>query len=67
MWPQAQVDLRDLAMIEDDRHDRAQARPITVAQAAPAMPIFGKPSRPKMRIGSRMIFVIAPTSCVIME
>ena len=29
--------------------------------------LIGKPSRPKMRIGSRMIFVIAPTSCVIME
>ena len=28
---------------------------------------FGKPSKPKMRIGSRMIFVIAPTSCVTME
>ena len=33
---------------------------MTVATAAPVTPIFGKPIRPKIRIGSRMIFVIAP-------
>ena len=41
--------------------------PPTVATAAPAMPISGKPSRPKIRMGSNMMFSMAPMSCVIME
>ena len=34
--------------------------PATVAIAAPANPIFGAPSSPKISIGSRIIFIIAP-------
>jgi len=41
--------------------------PMTVATAAPATPIFGQPSRPKIMIGSRMMFVIAPTIWPIIE
>ena len=39
--------------------------PITVATAAPATPIFGNPIRPKIKIGSRMMFITAPVICVI--
>ena len=41
--------------------------PITVAQAAPAIPMRGQPSRPKIIIGSKIQFVIAPVSCEIIE
>ena len=41
--------------------------PITVAMAAPAMPMRGQPSRPKIMMGSRMILTIAPSSCVAMD
>ena len=34
--------------------------PATVAIAAPATPIFGAPNSPKISIGSRIIFIIAP-------
>ena len=37
--------------------------PITVAIAAPAIPNLCMPNIPKIRIGSRMIFVIAPAIC----
>ena len=33
---------------------------MTVAAAAPVMPIFGKPNRPKIRIGSKMMLMTAP-------
>ena len=36
--------------------------PVTVAIAAPAIPIDGIPIHPKIKIGSRMMFVIAPMS-----
>ena len=36
--------------------------PPTVAQAAPAMPSAGKPMRPKIKMGSKMIFSMAPMS-----
>ena len=35
--------------------------PITVATAAPVTPIFGAPSRPKIRIGSRIMLVNGTT------
>ena len=38
--------------------------PITVATAAPATPIAGSPKYPKIRIGSRMILMIAPVPWV---
>ena len=41
--------------------------PITVAAAAPATPICGKPSRPKIMIGSRMMLMTAPVSCVVID
>ena len=41
--------------------------PMTVAMAAPATPSFGAPSRPKIRIGSKMILMMAPVACEIME
>ena len=41
--------------------------PVTVARAAPATSILGKPKRPKIMIGSRIIFRIAPRSWVSME
>ena len=41
--------------------------PMTVAAAAPATSIRGKPNRPKIRIGSRMMLMTAPMSWVIME
>ena len=34
--------------------------------AAPVAPSLGKPSSPKIMIGSRMIFVMAPQSCDVM-
>ena len=34
--------------------------PMTVATAAPKTPSFGAPSRPKMRMGSRMMLTMAP-------
>ena len=34
--------------------------PMTVASAAPATPMAGKPRRPKIMMGSRMIFTTAP-------
>ena len=40
--------------------------PITVATAAPVTPIFGAPRRPKIRIGSRMMLVMAPHSWEVM-
>ena len=39
---------------------------MTVASAAPVTPIFGAPRRPKIRIGSRIILVIAPQSWDVM-
>ena len=36
--------------------------PITVAIAAPRMPRRGKPSRPKIMMGSRMMLVSAPAT-----
>ena len=41
--------------------------PITVAIAAPLTPIRGKPSRPKIMMGSRIMLVRAPHSCVTMD
>ena len=38
--------------------------PITVANAAPATPISGSPNRPKIKIGSRIILIMAPSPCV---
>ena len=35
--------------------------PETVAIAAPAMPSLGAPKSPKINIGSKIIFIIAPT------
>ena len=40
--------------------------PITVAKAAPVTPILGKPIRPKIRIGSKMMLMTAPVVWVIM-
>ena len=40
--------------------------PITVAMAAPAMPMAGRPNHPWMRMGSRMMLMIAPMDWVIM-
>ena len=37
--------------------------PMTVAAAAPVTPILGHPSNPKIMIGSKIIFVIAPHNC----
>lgn len=39
--------------------------PNTVAAAAPAMPIFGKPNSPKIKIGSKIRLITAPVVCVI--
>ena len=36
--------------------------PSTVAAAAPATPIFGKPKRPKIIIGSKMMLMTAPAA-----
>ena len=41
--------------------------PSTVAMAAPLTPMAGKPSRPKIKIGSMMMLMTAPVICVIME
>ena len=38
--------------------------PNTVAAAAPATPISGKPNRPKIMIGSKMILRMAPVPWV---
>ena len=35
--------------------------------AAPEMPMAGQPSRPKIIMGSRMMFTMAPVSCITME
>ena len=43
-----------------------QIWPMTVARAAPATSIRGKPNRPKMRMGSRMMLMMAPVAWVIM-
>ncbi len=42
--------------------DSTMARicPVTVAMAAPLMPRAGKPQRPNIMTGSRMILVMAP-------
>ena len=40
--------------------------PNTVAAAAPWMPILGNPIRPKIRMGSRMMLMMAPVPWVIM-
>ena len=40
--------------------------PNTVAAAAPAMPISGNPYFPKIRIGSKMMLITAPTPWEIM-
>ena len=40
--------------------------PNTVASAAPATPILGNPNNPKIKIGSIIRLIIAPTPCVIM-
>ena len=37
--------------------------PRTVATAAPAIPMQGEPNKPKIKIGSRIIFITAPTIC----
>ena len=34
--------------------------PMAVAQAAPATPMAGRPSQPKIKTGSRMMFTTAP-------
>ena len=39
---------------------------MTVATAAPATSMRGKPSQPKMRIGSKMMLMTAPAICVYM-
>ncbi len=44
--------------------DAPTAWPITVATAAPAVPIAGRPSQPKMNTGSSTMFVTAPAICV---
>ena len=41
--------------------------PMTVASAAPATSIRGKGPRPKMRMGSKMMLVTAPTAWEIMD
>ena len=48
--------------------DRQAARiwPRTVARAAPATSIRGKPNSPKIRMGSMMMLIMAPTAWVIM-
>ena len=43
------------------------AWPSTVAIAAPAVPMAGRPHQPKMKKGSRMMLVTAPNICVHME
>ena len=43
------------------------ACPITVAMAAPSMPIFGQKPMPKIITGSRMIFVMQPVIIAIIE
>ncbi len=40
---------------------------MTVATAAPFIPIAGSPSQPKMSIGSRMMLRTAPQHCVIID
>ena len=40
--------------------------PRTVAYAAPATPSFGKPNRPKIMIGSKMMLMTAPVVWLIM-
>ena len=45
--------------------DAATICPNTVATAAPAIPMRGIPKYPKIRIGSRMILMIAPVDWVI--
>ena len=39
---------------------------MTVASAAPATSMRGKPSQPKIRIGSRIMLITAPVICVYM-
>ena len=41
--------------------------PMTVAHAAPLIPSAGNPKSPKIIIGSRIMFVIAPASCEIID
>ena len=41
--------------------------PMTVARAAPATSIRGRGPRPKMRMGSRMMFTTAPAAWEIMD
>ena len=41
--------------------------PMTVAMAAPRMPIAGQPSKPKIMIGSRIILATAPMMREIMD
>ena len=36
---------------------------MTVATAAPLIPSLGMPHNPKIRIGSRIILIIAPVAC----
>ena len=40
--------------------------PMTVAQAAPAMPMAGRPNLPWIRMGSRIMLMMAPVDWVIM-
>ena len=41
--------------------------PMTVANAAPATSILGKGPRPKIRMGSKMMLVTAPTAWAIID
>ena len=41
--------------------------PITVAKAAPLIPIAGAPNKPNIKIGSRIKFVKAPPICDAVE
>ncbi|MPM51529.1 hypothetical protein SDC9_98278 [bioreactor metagenome] len=38
---------------------------MTVARAAPSIPIFGMPNKPNINMGSSIMFMIAPIPCVI--
>lgn len=55
-----------LVLVDEKAQPAARICPATVAAAAPAMPILGKPSRPKMRMGSKMMLNTAPIICVTM-
>ena len=62
-----QMDLVVSGGIQDKAQDQGNDLPGDSGQGRSGYPIFGKPRRPKIIMGSRMIFKIAPVPWMIIE